>query len=104
MKASVSRSIAVAVAFILVSPWFAAADQMGGQDGDRRMERRSPPKEAIDACTGKESRAFGTFTGPNGTVGGTCHRVPEGYFACVPGDRMEGRGGSTGEMPDSRGR
>lgn len=105
MKTSVTRSIAMAVALILASPWFAAADQMGERERDRRMDQPVPPKEAIDACTGKQNRAFCTFTGPNGTVGGTCHYVSRDNLACVPGDRMEGRHTDPmGDRPETRGR
>jgi hypothetical protein len=53
--------------------------------------RKHPPKEAVEACVGKQSGAACSFESPRGTVHGTCFKPndapPDAPFACKPADR-----------------
>ncbi|GAA6202495.1 hypothetical protein [Aquicoccus sp. SU-CL01552] len=52
-----------------------------GPDGGR------PPREAMDACTGKSAGAACSFDAPEGSVTGTCHAPDDNApAACVPKD------------------
>lgn len=48
--------------------------------------KRTPPAEAITACTDKAENSTCSVTTPRGdTVAGTCTNTPDGkYFACKP--------------------
>ncbi|HJU13232.1 MAG TPA: YHYH protein [Candidatus Nitrosotalea sp.] len=46
---------------------------------------RSPPQVAINACSGKSSGSYCSFTSPRGdTISGTCQVPPTGSLACIP--------------------
>ncbi|HUM12858.1 MAG TPA: hypothetical protein VLT82_18060 [Myxococcaceae bacterium] len=45
----------------------------------------SPPQEAVDACTGRETGAACSFQHDGHAVSGTCHPAPDGTVsACAP--------------------
>ncbi len=48
--------------------------------------KRTPPPEAISACSGKSEDDACSVTTPRGdTMEGTCRNTPDGeYFACIP--------------------
>lgn len=64
--------------------------------GDMRMPRHGPPKEAVEACAGKQDAAACSFTGRHGSMSGSCRMVPEGKMACVPPRGAEPPGGRPG--------
>lgn len=47
--------------------------------------RRTPPAEAIDACSGSSDGESCSFTAPHGVIRGTCRQIG-GDLACVPAD------------------
>lgn len=54
--------------------------------------RRGPPKEAFDACSGKQQDDSCSFTTPRGEMTGTCFQPPhkEGAkLACRPAKRPQ---------------
>ncbi|HEU5114922.1 MAG TPA: YHYH protein [Candidatus Paceibacterota bacterium] len=51
----------------------------GGQGGGK-----TPPQQAISACSGKTTDASCSFDTPMGTVSGSCRTTPDGSVACVP--------------------
>jgi len=48
--------------------------------------KRTPPPEAISACSGKTVNSSCSITTPEGkTIEGQCRNTPDGqYFACIP--------------------
>ncbi len=54
-----------------------ASQGQNGQGG-------TPPQEALNACSGKQSGTSCSFTTPNGTVTGVCDTPPNASLACVP--------------------
>lgn len=49
----------------------------------------TPPAEAMNACSNKQSGANCSFATPQGIVSGSCNTVPsQSKFACVPAERM----------------
>lgn len=56
-----------------------------------------PPREAIQACSGKKQRDTCEFTAPHGTVTGTCRKI-QNQLACVP----EGASHDGGPSPDGQ--
>jgi hypothetical protein len=69
----------------------------GGQNGGKQTgvgaesqpgsgsQMRTPPQDAINACSGKTENAPCSMTTPDGTMSGNCHTTPDQkYFACVP--------------------
>ncbi|MEL6868804.1 MAG: hypothetical protein AAFO81_03295 [Pseudomonadota bacterium] len=67
-------------------------------------EHRTPPQEALEACSTAEVAQACSFTGDDGElVEGTCE-APEGKpLACRPaGERRGGRGGRGGRDGDSQ--
>ncbi|MFH1480913.1 MAG: hypothetical protein ABIG67_06575 [Pseudomonadota bacterium] len=62
-------------------------------------QHRRPPREAIEACTGKKEGDPYQFESPHGTVYGTC-RMVNGILACVP-DREPDTGRVPGRSPGS---
>jgi len=65
----------------------AQAQPPGGSDRDRR----GPPPEAIEACSGASEGETCTVVTPHGTLDGTCQQVPDAEeLACVPNDHRGG--------------
>jgi hypothetical protein len=64
----------------------------GGQTrgGPGQGSRRTPPPEAIDACSGRSEGDACGFQAPMGRVDGECRQVPEGQTACVPAGGRRG--------------
>jgi len=58
-----------------------------GQQGQGQGEQngRTPPQEAIDACTGLTQGTACSINTPNGVVSGTCGTPPNSsQLACMP--------------------
>lgn len=65
-------------------------------DGQTR-ERRGPPAEALAACKSLASGAACEFTGPRGSVSGTCFAPQQGLaLACRPKDAPAPNGAASG--------
>ncbi|MCA9646984.1 MAG: hypothetical protein H6718_09130 [Polyangiaceae bacterium] len=64
------------------------ANPRASTNAEKRPQRppHPPPKEAQDACSGKQEGADCSFKSPHGTLEGVCRTVKDDYFACVPGD------------------
>jgi hypothetical protein len=55
------------------------------------QDRRGPPPEAIEACSGASEGQACTVDTPHGTLEGTCRQVPNlDELACVPNDHRGG--------------
>lgn len=90
MNMKLPGMLALAVMAVASNQSFAASDKMDTQQGrGMQTQRHGPPKEAVDACAGKQNGAACTFTAPHGAMTGTCRVVPEGKMACVPPKGME---------------
>jgi hypothetical protein len=62
--------------------------------------RQGPPPEALAACKSLASGAACSFSGPRGTVAGTCFAPPQGQsLACRPKDAPAPGGGASGPRP-----
>ena len=63
------------------------------REGQGQREMRTPPAEAISACSGKNDGDSCSVTTPRGdTLEGTCSNTPDGkYFACKPNNMRNGR-------------
>ena len=74
------RELTIALLSMLV----AAAPLSQAAPGDRGGHR-GPPPEAIEACSGKSENDTCSFSGPRGTVEGSCIILPrEETLACAP--------------------
>jgi len=63
-------------------------NQAGGMPGQNNSQPggpmgRTPPQEAINACTASTQGASCSFTAPMGTITGTCQTIQQ-QMACVP--------------------
>lgn len=66
---------------------FADAQPSNGSE----RERRGPPPEAIEACSGASEGQDCVVETPHGTLEGTCRRMPDGdELACVPNNHRGG--------------
>lgn len=73
-------------------------DMGQGQNGRQSMRRRGPPPQATEACQGKNAQAACSFVTPRGdTISGTCRRLPDNKFACVPANRRPPGGAQGGQ-------
>src|ERR1700722_6465727 len=80
MKKNIIRSTTTLCAKIVLC--FIISSQAYSQEGPPK-----PPKEAIDACSGKTDRASCSFVTPNGdTINGSCRKGPPevNELACGP--------------------
>jgi hypothetical protein len=61
---------------------------------------QGPPPEALAACKSLASGAACSFSGPRGTVAGTCFAPPQGQaLACRPKDAPAPGGAASGSRP-----
>lgn len=103
MNKTFSRVIAFAVLAVAANLSLAAGEEAvppSGQPppGDARVPRHGPPREAVEACAGKQDGVACSFTAPHGSMSGTCHMVREGKMACVPPRGTEPPGGRPGGL------
>ena len=57
----------------------------GRQAGPLNTQRPQPPQAAITACSGQTTGVRCSFTGPSGTISGTCQTPPgQTNIVCVP--------------------
>ena len=86
MKTKPKLASAVAAAALSFS-LFAHAQPPNGQ----QRERRGPPPEAIEACSGASEGQECVVETPHGTLEGTCRQMPDAEeLACVPNDHRGG--------------
>lgn len=77
---NIKTVFALFISAFYISAFAGPMDQGAGQ-------HRMPPKEAIDACSGKAKDDACSFTGPGGnSLEGICHSGPDGkgVLACAP--------------------
>lgn len=84
IKMEISNMMKAPVLITIVTSALSLAVLAQPPNGGGGGGRRGPPPEAISACNGQSEGASCSFTGPPGAISGTCRRVPEGSFACVP--------------------
>ncbi len=85
---TIKTKFAVTAAMSVLSLSFLAHAQ---PPSGSRGERRGPPPEAVDACSGASEAQACTFESPHGTVEGTCRKPPQAdELACVPNDHCGG--------------
>lgn len=71
------------LAAVFISPVFAYAQDQGMQQG--QGQQRTPPQEAITACSGMSEGTSCQVQGPQGAINGTCGYTPDKkYFVCKP--------------------
>jgi hypothetical protein len=73
-------TIALLTALLVAAPLSQAAPE--GRGG-----HRGPPPEAFEACSSKSENDACSFSGPRGSVEGTCMSPPrgeDGALACAP--------------------
>jgi len=99
MNKNIFKTTLLAISVALISS--SALAQRGGDDS--QGQRRGPPPEAIEACSGSSEGASCQFSGRRGDVSGTCFIPSEsqGELACKPSNHRESNSG--GDRGNDRG-
>lgn len=70
--------------------------QQGQMQRSNNTTRPQPPQAAITACSSSSVGISCSFTGPNGTIIGTCQTPPgQSSLICVPSNMLQGQTGQS---------
>jgi hypothetical protein len=91
IKMKTTKRLTLSLALVAGALSFGLLVQAQPPGGGSDRDRRGPPPEAFEACSGASEGEACTVETPHGTLEGTCQQVPDAdELACAPNDHRGG--------------